>query len=149
MLNKLILIHFLFFLPFTRSFSQNFKSCQLVSKIINLEVVINFFRIDENKDSLILIDKQVNFPQNCNSLIWGINKISLTSDSALLNRAVLGESARFFKDECQYYVIDEFVQTGNKYSFTLYQACSNQFIKCKVTKKREKYKLTWHYAGVY
>ena len=131
------------------SFSQTKRSCQEIYGLINFSEIIKNFHFIEGIDTLKLIDKGKIISGNCSVINWGKRTLQIVRDSALERKAIRGSSAAFFGGQCQYFVIDNFKRKGKKFTFTLYQACSNEFIDCKVSKSKGKYKLIWFSDGVY
>ena len=54
-----------------------------------------------------------------------------------------------FKGRCKFFVIDAFRRLGSTFTFTIYRACSNEFIDCRVLKHNNRYKLVWFSGGDY
>jgi hypothetical protein len=133
----------------TTVYSQRIKDCTQLSALINFGQILKNFRLSERLDSLVLIDKNGVISNNCSFIKWGKCILRLTHDRAIANRAVKGGSSEYFKNECQYFVIDNFKQKGYSYTFTIFRACSNEFIECKVWKNKGKYSLIWFSGGDY
>jgi hypothetical protein len=120
-----------------------------ISDLINFSEILKNFRISDHTDSLKLIDKGKIISSTCSVIPWGKYTLNVVHDTALNRIAIKGSSAAFFKGQCQYFVIDNFKQKRKKYTFTIYQACSNEFIDCKLENENGKYKLIWFMDGVY
>ena len=131
------------------AFSQKVKDCSQLSTLINFEQVLKNFRISGNSDSLVLIDKNEVVPHGCLNFKWGNCYVKLTHDSSLIKRAIKGSSFLYFKGECKYFVLDNFKKKGHSYSFTIYRACSNEFMDCIVLFEQGKYNLFWFSGGEY
>ncbi len=131
------------------SFSQSKINCFQISELINFEQILKNFRISDRSDSLILIDKNKILSIDCSVLNWGRNRLHVTHDSLLIKMSVKEGSAAMFNGQCQYFVIDNFKKSGSYYTYTIFHACSNEFIDCKILRKKNKYKMIWFSGGVY
>jgi hypothetical protein len=128
---------------------QGVKDCSQLSELINFNQILKNFRLEGRRDTLNLIDKKGVISKECLSIKWGDCYLSITHDSALIKRAIKGGSSAFFKGECEYFVLDNFKQNGKSYFFTIFRACSNEFVECKLIKDKNQYKLISISGGEY
>jgi hypothetical protein len=127
--------------------SQTVSNCLEVSQLVNFPQILKNFRIQDTSDSLILIDKKNSFSGECIES-WGRHNLRIGHDTVLARKVLRGASAGYGY-ECKYFFIDVLKQEGRYFTFTIFQACSNEFIDCKVLRKKEKYRLVWFSGGVY
>lgn len=127
--------------------SQTASNCLEVSQLVNFPQILKNFRIQDTSDSLILIDKKSWFSGECIAS-WGKHKLRIGHDSVLSRKVLRGTSAAHGY-ECKYFFIDDLKRKGRYFTFTIFQACSNEFIDCKVLRKKRKYRLVWFSGGAY
>jgi hypothetical protein len=144
-----LLVVALFSILNTSIYSQKNEDCSQVSALINVDQILKNFHLDECRDSLVLIDKNGVILKSCLNIKWGNCSLRPTHDESIIKRAIKGSSYAHFKGECQYYALDNFKHSGSIYTFTIFRACSNDFIDCKIKKSKGSYKLIWFSSGVY
>lgn len=127
--------------------SQTATNCFEVAQLVNFPQILKSFRIQDASDSLILIDKRNWFSGECIT-VWGKHHLVIGHDSILAKKVLRGTSAARGYD-CKYYFIDDLKKTRRYFTFTIFQACSNEFIDCKVLRKKNTYKLVWFSGGAY
>ena len=130
----------LFCISSTFVFSQKIDNCSQLSSLINFNEIWNGFKFESESDSLILVDRNGVIIKNCLNVRLIKHTVQVTHDSALVIHAKKEVSSFYFHSP-KYFVFDDFKQNGNQYTFLIFQASSNEFVKCKVSKNKNQYRL--------
>lgn len=136
---RLLLIAF-FCIASTIVYSQRIKDCSQLSQLINFDEIWEKFRLESQSDSVILIDRNGVIAKDCSGTRLKKHVVRITHDDSLVIHAKK-EVSSFYFHNFKYFVFDDYKRKGNQYTFLIFQASSNEFVECKVSKNNNHYKL--------